>query len=41
MDSFGNSKVTPTLFSLYGYDTLFLARLGLNYKNELKESGHL
>ncbi len=41
LDPFGSSAVTPTLFSQYGFDTLFITRVGTNIKSELREKGHL
>ena len=41
LDPFGYSAVTPTLFSQFGFDTLFITRVGTTIKQELKEKGHL
>jgi hypothetical protein len=37
MDSFGNSKVTPTLLSNQGFDYMFIGRLWRNWKKQLTE----
>ena len=41
LDAFGHSAVTPTLLEQYGYDTLFITRVGTQVKDNLRENGHL
>ncbi|CDW83393.1 lysosomal alpha- [Stylonychia lemnae] len=41
LDPFGYSAVTPSLFSEYGIDTLFITRIGTKVKEDLKKQGHL
>lgn len=41
LDPFGYSAVTPTLLEAYGFDTLFMTRVGSQVKENLRENGHL
>eukprot|EP00347_Sterkiella_histriomuscorum_P014208 403361757 len=41
LDPFGYSAITPTLFSEYGFDTLFMTRVGTYVKQDLRDKGHL
>jgi Glycosyl hydrolases family 38 N-terminal domain len=41
LDPFGYSAYTPTLYSLYGFDSLFITRVGTSVKDKLREQGHL
>ena len=41
LDPFGYSAVTPTLLAEYGFDTLFITRVGSRVKQELRKEGQL
>jgi len=41
LDPFGYSAYTPTLLANYGFDTLFITRVGTTIKDNLREHGHL
>jgi epididymis-specific alpha-mannosidase len=41
LDPFGYSAVTPTLLEEYGFDSLFITRVGTQTKEELIDDGHL
>jgi lysosomal alpha-mannosidase len=41
LDPFGYSAVTPSLLESYGFDALFVTRVGTQVKERLKSEGHL
>jgi len=41
LDPFGHSAYTPTVLKNFGFDTLFITRVGSMIKENLKKEGHL
>lgn len=41
LDPFGHSAYTPSVLKRYGFDSLFITRVGTMIKDNLRSEGHL